>query len=131
MVALGTLSGLGAGAIDAGLNTFAATHFSPRLVNWLHACYGIGASSGPVLMTSVLNMQRPWQWGYGIVGLGQILLAACFVLTRRWWPAVRPTAAAAAEHLQLEHTTLTRCVVEQRSILRLHRSRSRCWDLGV
>ena len=48
-------------------------------------------------MTSV-NMQRPWQWGYGIVGLGQILLAACFVLTRRWWPAVRPTAAAAAEH---------------------------------
>jgi MFS family permease len=30
MVALGLLSGLGAGAIDAGLNTYAATHFSAR-----------------------------------------------------------------------------------------------------
>jgi fucose permease len=111
MVALGTLSGLGAGAIDTGLNTFAATHFSPRLVNWLHACYGIGASSGPVLMTSVLNMQRPWQWGYGIVGVGQLLLAACFVLTRRRWPVVRPTPAAAAGPLPSSWSTLRLPVV--------------------
>jgi fucose permease len=111
MVALGTLSGLGAGAIDAGLNTFAATHFSPRLVNWLHACYGIGASSGPVLMTSVLNMQRPWQWGYGIVGLGQLLLAACFVLTRKWWPAVRPMPEAATGQLPSRWSTLRLPVV--------------------
>jgi fucose permease len=34
---LGSLAGVGAGAIDAGLNTFAATHFSARVVNWLHA----------------------------------------------------------------------------------------------
>ena len=49
MVAFAWLSGLGAGAIDAGLNTYAATHFSPRVVSWLHACYGIGATSGPVM----------------------------------------------------------------------------------
>jgi fucose permease len=96
MVALGVLSGLGAGAIDAGLNTFAATHFSARTVNWLHACYGIGASSGPILMTSVLNAPHPWQWGYGIVGLGQLLLAACFGLTRTWWPAASRARAAAS-----------------------------------
>jgi fucose permease len=111
MVALGALLGLGAGAIDAGLNTFAATHFSPRLVNWLHACYGIGASSGPVLMTSVLNMPRPWQWGYGIVGLGQLLLAASFVLTRRWWPAVHPTSVAASGPLPSSWSTLRLAVV--------------------
>jgi fucose permease len=111
MVALGMLSGLGAGAIDAGLNTFAATHFSPRLVNWLHACYGIGASSGPVLMTRVLNMPRPWQWGYGIVGLGQLLLAASFVLTRGWWPAVHPTPGTASGHLPSSWSTLRLAVV--------------------
>jgi len=33
MVALGTVAGAGSGAIDAGLNTYAATHFSPRTVN--------------------------------------------------------------------------------------------------
>jgi fucose permease len=111
MVALGALSGLGAGAIDAGLNTFAAIHFSPRLVNWLHACYGIGASSGPILMTRVLNMPRPWQWGYGIVGLGQLLLAASFVLTRRWWPAVHSTPVAASGPLPSSWSTLRLAVV--------------------
>ena len=87
LVALGSLSGLGAGAIDAGVNTYVATRYSPRMVNWLHACYGIGATSGPVIMTSVLTAGLPWQWGYGIVGMGQLVLALCFGLTRTWWPA--------------------------------------------
>jgi fucose permease len=86
MVVLGLLAGLGAGAIDAGLNTYAATHFSPRSVNWLHACYGVGATLGPLIMTSVLMADHPWQWGYGIVGVWQLLLAACFALTHRRWP---------------------------------------------
>ena len=85
MVALGTLAGLGAGAVDAGLNTFAATEFSSRMVNWLHACYGIGAASGPVIMTSVLAAHHPWQRGYAIVGGWQLLLALCFSLTRKFW----------------------------------------------
>jgi fucose permease len=87
MLAVGTIAGLGAGAIDAGLNTFAATQFSARMVNWLHACYGIGAATGPVIMTSVLAARRPWQLGYAIVGGWQLLLALCFVATRRKWPA--------------------------------------------
>jgi fucose permease len=91
MVALGGLAGLGAGAIDAGLNTYVATHHSARMVNWLHACYGLGAASGPVIMASVLNAHHPWQWGYGIVGLGQLLLAGCFGLTRQWWPRASAT----------------------------------------
>jgi fucose permease len=87
MVALGTLAGLGAGAIDAGLNTFAATEFSARMVNWLHACYGIGAASGPLIMTGVLAANHPWQRGYAIVGGWQLLLAVGFGLTRKFWPA--------------------------------------------
>src|SRR5262245_22343510 len=92
MVGLGLLAGLGAGAIDAGINTYAATHYSARTVNWLHACYGIGAASGPVIMTSVLSAGHPWQWGYAIVGGGQMVLAVCFGPTRTWW---QPTARMA------------------------------------
>jgi fucose permease len=91
LVALGVLAGLGAGAIDAGLNTYVAMHYSARMVNWLYACYGIGAASGPVIMASVLNAHHPWQWGYGLVGLGQLLLAGCFGLTCRWWPGASTT----------------------------------------
>jgi fucose permease len=85
VVAFGGLAGLGAGAIDAGLNTYAATHFSARMVNWLHAFYGVGALSGPLLMTRALRSGLPWQWGYAIVGGGQLALAACFALTLRRW----------------------------------------------
>ncbi|MGH7965225.1 MAG: MFS transporter, partial [Candidatus Binatia bacterium] len=87
MVALGALAGVGAGAIDAGVNTYVATHHSARTVNWLHACYGIGAALGPVIMTTVLGAGLAWQYGYGIVGIGQLVLAACFGLTHKWWPA--------------------------------------------
>lgn len=85
MVALGCLSGLGAGAIDAGLNTFAATHFSARMVNWFHAFYGVGAATGPIIMSSVLAAHRPWQRGYLIVGGFQFLLAVSFGFTRKLW----------------------------------------------
>ncbi len=37
MVALGVFAGLGAGAIDAGLNTYVAAHFGKTLMKWLHA----------------------------------------------------------------------------------------------
>jgi fucose permease len=94
MVALGALAGLGAGAIDAGLNTYVATHHSARTLNWLHACFGIGAAIGPLVMTGVLQSGRPWQWGYGIVGVAQLGLAACFAFTRTWWETPGTTAAS-------------------------------------
>ncbi len=100
MVTLGLLSGLGAGAIDAGLNTYAATHFSARSVNWLHACYGIGATIGPFIMTSVLTAHHPWQRGYVTVGLGQLALAICFGMTSKLWAnnSSEPVGLAQNDH---------------------------------
>jgi fucose permease len=88
MVGFGLFAGLGAGAIDAALNTYVATNHSPRTLNWLHACYGIGAATGPALMTRVLVAGDPWQRGYWIVALGQVALAICFFATRAMWPRV-------------------------------------------
>jgi fucose permease len=85
MVGLGFLLGAGGGAIDAGLNTYVATHHGPRTLNWLHASFGLGAATGPLIMTAVLAADLAWRWGYAIVGLAQLALAACFGLTRGWW----------------------------------------------
>lgn len=86
LVALATILGVGGGAIDAALNTYAATHHGPRVLNWLHACYGVGAALGPLIMTGVLSRGLPWQRGYAIVGVAQLLLAAAFGATRPLWP---------------------------------------------
>jgi fucose permease len=60
LVSLGLLTGFGAGAIDAAINTHAATRYSARLVNVLHAFYGVGAAAGPALMTTVLTTVAAW-----------------------------------------------------------------------
>lgn len=62
MVGLGLLAGLGAGAIDAGLNTYAAEEFSPRTMNWLHASFGLGAATGPLLMSAAISSGSPTGW---------------------------------------------------------------------
>ena len=87
MVGLGLLLGLGGGAIDAGLNTYAAENFSARTVNWLHASFGLGAAIGPILMSGVISAGRSWRLGFLIVGVAQLLLAGCFLLTRKRWRA--------------------------------------------
>lgn len=87
MVGLGLLAGLGAGAIDAGLNTYAAENFSPRTVNWLHASFGLGAALGPLLMSSVISTGQSWRVGYLIVGVAQLILASFFAFTRSQWHA--------------------------------------------
>lgn len=95
VLALGVLLGVGAGAIDAALNTYVATHHGARTLNWLHACFGVGAASGPLMMTAVLQHGSPWQRGYVIVGAAQIALATCFAVTFRAWPRSDGLSSAA------------------------------------
>jgi fucose permease len=85
MVALGIVAGLGAGAIDAGINTYIASNFGEGLMQWLHASYGVGVTLGPIIMTIGLTTFNAWQWGYRNVGTAQIVLAACFLLTISMW----------------------------------------------
>ena len=88
LLACGFLAGLAGGAIDAGLNAYGAAHFSARVLNWLHAFYGLGATLGPLIVTAVLDSGGAWRWSYVIVGSAQLLLAAMFVSTRKRWTQV-------------------------------------------
>jgi fucose permease len=94
IVVLGVLAGLGAGAIDAGLNTYVAAHFSEGVMQWLHASYGIGVTLGPLIMTFALTQLDSWRVGYITVGSFQLLLAACFALTMPMWNGRQGPAAA-------------------------------------
>lgn len=100
MVLLGVVAGLGAGAIDAGLNTYVAAHFGEGFMQWLHASYGIGVTLGPVIMTLALTTLNSWRVGYRVVGSSQLVLAICFVLTLPMWNK-KETAAGNEEPKRL------------------------------
>ena len=100
MVLLGILAGLGAGAIDAGLNTYVAANFGEGMMQWLHACYGIGITLGPIIMTIALTSLNSWRVGYRVVSGFQLVLAACFVLTLAMWKQ-KDTSAGSDEPKRL------------------------------
>ncbi len=77
--------GLGAGSVDAGLNHFVAEHYSSRQMNWLHGCWGIGATMGPFIMGSALAGESGWQSGYRTIALIQLALSLLFLLTLGMW----------------------------------------------
>lgn len=77
--------GLGAGAVDAGLNHFVARHYSARHMNWLHGCWGIGATVGPIVMGAALAGGAGWQGGYRTIALVQLALAVLLLSTLPMW----------------------------------------------
>lgn len=87
--------GLGAGAVDAGLNGFVARHYAARHMNWLHACWGIGATGGPFIFGWALAGGLGWRGGYLLISATQGGLALLFLLTLGLWRQVPAQAAAA------------------------------------
>jgi len=84
-VMFATISGLGAGAIDAGINTYVAKYHSSRMMQWLHASFGVGITSGPLIMTVGISMTSRWQSGYFVVSIAIAILATVFYVTKSMW----------------------------------------------
>jgi fucose permease len=87
VVVAALLAGFGGGAIDSGLNAYAAAAFGPRHMNWLHAFFGLGVALGPLIMTAAISAGPSWRLGYVVVAAGQAALALAFALTARRWVA--------------------------------------------
>jgi fucose permease len=100
IVACGILLGFGSGVLDAGMNIYFAAVFNARLMNWLHACFGIGTVIGPLLMTVILSRDGgTWQTGF-VIGAGAYLLVGLsFFLTRSHWVNVGRGTLEEGTHL--------------------------------
>lgn len=77
--------GLCAGAVDAALNNYVALHYSSRQMSWLHACWGVGVTISPNIMSFCLTRQLGWEMGYRSVGVLQLILAVLMFSTLSLW----------------------------------------------
>ncbi len=89
--------GLGAGAIDAGLNEFVAEHYESRHMSWLHSFWGLGAMTGPIILSAILSEEGNWRSGYRVVSLIQFGVAGLVFLTLPMWKRVAAREAVMKE----------------------------------
>jgi fucose permease len=77
--------GLGAGAVDAGINNYVASHYKAHHMSWLHCFWGVGATLGPVIMAQYISGQNSWRSGYlAIAGLQFVLVVILFFTLPLW-----------------------------------------------
>ena len=93
MIPLAILLGLGAGAIDSGLNHYVALHFKASHMNYLHCFYGVGVTLSPYLMTMALG-NVGWRSGYRYAFYVQAAITLLLVISLPLW---KKGAAAAQE----------------------------------
>lgn len=98
------LHGFGSGAIDTGLNDFVSRRFSARHMNWLHACFSLGAAAGPALMTAAVNPDGAWRSGYLTVGTILLILTLLYFFTRHGWSEGTSESAAPPARAPLRET---------------------------
>ncbi len=77
--------GLGAGAVDSGLNAYVAEHYKARHMSWLHCFWGIGALTGPLIMSQLIARDQSWRSGYLIVAIIQLVLATVLFFSLPLW----------------------------------------------
>ena len=84
MIPLAIVLGLGAGAIDSGLNNYVALHCKASHMNFLHCFYGVGVSLSPYLMSQALN-NIGWRGGYRYAFYVQLGITILLILSVPLW----------------------------------------------
>ncbi|MDR1748174.1 MAG: MFS transporter, partial [Spirochaetaceae bacterium] len=80
--------GVGGGAVDSGLNEFIAEHYQSRHMSWLHCFWGIGAVTGPLIMSPIIAGGNSWRMGYGTVSMIQAILTVILFISLPFWKKV-------------------------------------------
>ena len=77
--------GLGGGSVDASLNNYVALHYESRHMSWLHCMWGVGAATGPYIMSYALTGGMGWNSGYRIISIIQIVLTVILFISLPLW----------------------------------------------
>lgn len=81
--------GLGAGAVDAGLNDYVAIHYKAHHMSWLHCFWGVGATLGPITMAQFISEDNAWRNGYFVISGIQFALVIILFFTLPLWNKVK------------------------------------------
>lgn len=104
--------GLGAGSVDAALNNFVALHYEARHMSWLHCFWGIGATTGPVIVSACLKAGGDWQTGYGVISLLQFALVFVLFCSLPLWKKAGEKSEDVREEKEAKKETSTLALIK-------------------
>ncbi|SDO04324.1 MFS transporter [Acetanaerobacterium elongatum] len=98
-ILLGIPLGLGAGSVDAGLNSYVAAHYKSRHMSWLHCFWGVGAMIGPVIMSGYIK-RNDWRDGFLTISIIQFVLVVVLLFAIPLWDKVAKQSSGEAKSQQ-------------------------------
>lgn len=90
--------GLGAGAIDTGLNDYVAKHYKAHHMSWLHCFWGVGATIGPIIIAQSIA-GNGWRTGFLGISLIQFGLVCVLFATLPLWNKVHQSEESLTEDI--------------------------------
>lgn len=111
--------GLGAGSVDAALNNFVALKYKAKHMSWLHCFWGVGAMTGPLIMSYCLQKGAIFQLGYRIVSIIQFILVMILIVTLPFWKKASPINNAQLHNDKNGESEQEHKVISKKELLKL------------
>ena len=77
--------GLGAGGVDTALNNYVSLHYAAKHMSWLHCFWGVGATTGPLILSACMAAHLGWRTGYFIIIGIQAMLVVILAVSLPLW----------------------------------------------
>ncbi|MCM3699651.1 sugar MFS transporter [Paenibacillus macerans] len=103
LVLLAIPLGLGAGAVDAALNHYVAENYNAYHMSWLHCFWGVGATMGPIIMSSYIAGHNSWRGGYAAISMIQLALVIILFVTLPLWKRVAASRELERSQNEVHH----------------------------
>lgn len=90
--------GVGAGAVDAALNSYVANNYSSMHMSLVHCFYGVGVSISPLLMSFALSKTNLWQSGYHLVAIIMAVITLFAFIALPLWKKLKKQNSAGEDY---------------------------------
>jgi fucose permease len=111
--------GLGAGSVDAALNNFVALNYKAKHMSWLHCFWGVGAMTGPIIMSYCLERGAIFQLGYRTVAIIQFTLVIMLIVTLPLWKKAASVSNAYLHKEKYSENDQKQKVISKKELLKL------------
>ena len=84
-------SGLGCGIIDINSNSYVVKAYDTKWVSFMHACWGLGATLGPMAMSFAMTYLPNYRYGFYFTAIIVLIVIIILLCGKRYWEKMKKT----------------------------------------